>query len=132
MGNTFLLSLIWNKLGNRKIQIYSISGIFLFYLFFNLYYFFGKSGEMTLKILFLNLIISMALGIFVSGVIFFGLQNLSQKRNSFLSEIGILNKDNFIRVYIIYYMIMIPIGFFIIRLKKTVYNTGYNSLWYCI
>ncbi len=113
MGNTFLISLIWNKLGNRKIQVYSISGIFLFYLMFNLYYFFGESGEMTLRTLFLNLIISMAIGAFVSGVVLFIWQSLNQKKNSFLSEIGILNKDNFVRVYIMYYMIMIPIGFLI-------------------
>jgi hypothetical protein len=52
----------------------------------------------------------MSIGIFVSVVILYGWFNIEQKKNSFLNKSEILNFDYFLRIYILYYLIMLPIG----------------------
>jgi hypothetical protein len=110
MDNTFWLTLFWNKLGNRKIQVYSILCILLYFISVHLYWYFGENFKMSLTKLSLNFLISILLGAFVSGILLFFWQQLKNKKNSFLNQEETLNIENFIRIYIIYYAITIPIG----------------------
>lgn len=107
--NSIILSIIWNKLGNKKFQIYSMVSIFLFYVSVNIYFYFKENGEMTTEILFLNILVSIGIGTVVSGVILFVWHNLNSKRNDFINQYEILNFDNFLRIYIMYYIIVIPL-----------------------
>lgn len=108
--NSIMLSIIWNKLGNKKLQIYSMVSIFLFYVSVNIYFYFKENGEMSIEILFLNILVSIGIGTVVSGVILFIWQSLKLKRNDFLNQYEIMNFDNFLRIYIMYYIIIIPLG----------------------
>ncbi len=110
MRTFFSENIIWKKLENRKIKMFSIIGIFLFYIIYNLNFNVQNNVEMSFLKLCLGLLISMSIGIFVSGVILYGWFNIEQKKNSFLNKSEILNFDYFLRIYILYYLIMLPIG----------------------
>ncbi len=110
MKTFFSENIIWKKLENQKIKTFSIIGIFLFYIIYNLNFNNQNNVEMSFLELLLGLIISMSLGIFVSGVILYSWFNIEQKKNSFLNKSEILNFDYFLRIYILYYLIMLPIG----------------------
>ncbi|MHB0756896.1 hypothetical protein [Polaribacter sp. M15] len=110
MKTFFSENVIWKKLENQKIKTFSIIGIFLFYIIYNLNFNNQNNVEMPFLELLLGLIISMSLGIFVSGVILYGWFNIEQKKNSLLNKTEILNFDYFLRIYILYYLIMLPIG----------------------
>lgn len=101
--NSFLSqNIIWNILEKRNVKICAIVGILLFYIIYNI--------ETPFFELLLSLFIVMSLGICVSGIILYGWLNLEQKKDPFLNKAEILNIDYFIRIYILYYVIMIPIG----------------------
>lgn len=98
---------MWNKLENQKVKIFSISTIFLFYLLTIL---FSKTQFSLIEIL-LGLILAMSVGAFVSYVFIEGSYNYRKMKNSFLNKDEVLNFDYFTRVYILYYLIGIPISF---------------------
>ena len=106
----FSENVIWKKLKNRNIKIFSITGIFLFYIIYNLNFNEQNNVEMHFLELLLGLLLSMSLGVFVSGVILYSWFNLEQKKNTFLNKYEILNFDYFVRIYILYYLIMLPVG----------------------
>jgi len=110
MRTFFSKNIIWKKLENRKIKMFSIIGIFLFYIIYNLNFNVQNNVEMSILKLCLGLLISMSIGIFVSGVILYSWFNIEQKKNSFLNKSEILNFDYFLRIYILYYVIMLPFG----------------------
>jgi hypothetical protein len=110
MKTFFSENVIWKKLENKKIKMFSIIGIFLFYIIYNLNFNAQNNVEIFFFDFCLGLLISMSIGIFVSGVILFIWLNIEHKRNSFLNKSEILNLDYFIRIYILYYIIMLPIG----------------------
>jgi hypothetical protein len=110
MKINFTDNIIWKKLKNRNIKIFLIIGIFLFYIIYNLSLNQINNIEMPFYELLLGLVISMSLGIFVSGVILYSWLDIEQKKNNFLNQSEILNFDYFIRIYILYYLIMLPIG----------------------
>lgn len=104
-------TIIWHKLANRKVQIYSFLCIFLYIISTSFFWYFGENEKISFTEIFLNFFIFMLLGAFVSGIILFFIQNVKQNKNAFINQTKILNTENFIRVYIIYYAITIPIGF---------------------
>jgi hypothetical protein len=110
MRTFFSENIIWKKLKNRKIKMFSIIGIFLFYIIYNLNFYAQNNVEMSFIKLCLGLLISMSIGVFVSVVILYSWFNIEQKKNSFLNKSEILNFDYFLRIYILYYVIMLPIG----------------------
>ncbi|QVY66912.1 hypothetical protein [Polaribacter sp. Q13] len=110
MKNIFSENIIWQKLENRKIKIFSIVGIFLFYVIYNLNFNFQNNVEMSFFELLFGLGISMSLGIFVSGIILYIWFEIEQKKNTFLNKSEILNFDYLTRIYILYYVIMLPFG----------------------
>ena len=110
MKTFFSLNIIWKKLEKRKIKFFSLGGILLFYIIYNLNYNIQNNMETIFFELLLNLILSMSSGVFFSGIILFGWVNIEQKKNSFFNKSEILNFDYFLRVYILFYLIMLPIG----------------------
>ncbi|QTE24344.1 hypothetical protein [Polaribacter cellanae] len=95
---------IWNKLENRKVKIFSIIAIFLFYLL----PFPNFTTDFSVTDLLLGLLLVMSIGAFVSFVYLESSYNYRKKRNSFLNKDEVLNFDYFTRVYILYYFIVIP------------------------
>ena len=110
MSTFFSQNIIWRILEKRNIKLFSIVGIFLFYIIYNLNFNIQNNVEMSFFELLFGLLISMSLGIFVSGVILYGWLNLEKKKNKFINKSEILNIDYFTRIYILYYVIMLPIG----------------------
>ena len=104
-----LQNLIWNKLESRKVKIFSIATIFLFYLIYNLI----STSQISLLNLSLGLILVMSIGVFVSYVILEGLLHFRKQKNTFLRRNEIINLDYFTRIYILYYYIMIPISYLV-------------------
>ena len=110
MGNTYLLSLIWNKLGNLKIQIYSIAIIFLYLITTHLFWYFGEDGKTSLSTISMNFLYSISIGGIYSGLILFFIQSLKLKKNIFINQGGIINRENFLRAYIIISVFIAPFG----------------------
>ena len=102
----FSTNIIWRKLENRALKIFSIVGIFSFCIIYNL----NSNIEISFLEFLLVTLILMSLGIFVSGIILYGWYNLELKKNIFLNRSEILNFDYFTRIYILYYVIMLPFG----------------------
>jgi hypothetical protein len=107
---SLFMTIIWHKLANRKIQIYSMLCIFLYIISSSLYWYFGENGNISFSEISLNFFIFILLGAIVSVVILFFTQNIKQNKNDFINQTKILNTENFIKIYIIYYAITIPIG----------------------
>lgn len=110
MGNAYLLSLIWNKLGNLKIQIYLITIIFLYLITTHLFWYFEENGEASLSNISMNFLYSISIGGIYSGLILFFIQSLKLKKNIFINQGGIITRENFLRMYIIVSVIIAPFG----------------------
>lgn len=95
---------IWKKLENRKVKIYSIVVIFLFYLLPIPSF----TSDFSFIDLLFGLLLALSIGAFVSFVYLESSYNYRKKRNSFLNKDEVLNFDYFTRVYILYYFIVIP------------------------
>jgi hypothetical protein len=76
MRTFFSENIIWKKLENRKIKMFSIIGIFLFYNIYNLNFNIQNNMEMSFLMWCLGLLISMSIGIFVSGAILYSWFNI--------------------------------------------------------
>ena len=69
MKTFFSKNIIWKKLKNRNIKIYSILGILFFYIIYNLNFNNQNNVEMSFFELLFGLGVTMSLGIIVSGII---------------------------------------------------------------
>lgn len=94
---------VWDKLENRKVKIYSIIAIFLFYLLPFPHF----TTDFSIIDLLLGLLLAMSIGAFVSFVYLEGSFHFRKNRNPLLNKDEVLNLDTFTRVYIIYYFINI-------------------------
>ena len=111
MSLSDLQNLIWSKLENKSVKKYSITLIFLLYLLFNVINDFRNNIKPQIPYYLLGTILFMSIGVFCSYVILEGLFHFRKQKNAFLTRSEIINTDYFTRVYILYYLAIIPIGF---------------------
>lgn len=110
MRNILFENIIWKKLENRKIKLFSIIGIFFFYLIYHLSFYVNRDMEIPFLDLILVALKAMAVGIFGAGILLWGLYNIELNKNKFLNRYDILNFDYFMRCYVLCFLIIIPLG----------------------
>jgi hypothetical protein len=103
---------IWNKLSNQTAQIILIIVIAFSILFSRIYMLRAENGQINIIDLFVQVISTIVLGIFASFMfILFAQINRNGFKNIDFSVV--LDKNNILRIFILYNIITIPLTLFL-------------------
>ena len=100
---------IWNLLDNKKIQTLLITLIILALIVTQIYLIIHQEREITVKEVIINTILSLIPGTFVSMMILFMISRKEYSNRISLTRLDIINSNNFIKIFIIFNIIIIPI-----------------------
>lgn len=99
----------WSILDNKKIQTLLITLIILALILTQIYLIIYQEREITAKEVILNTILSLIPGTFFSMMILFMISRKGYSNKISFMTLDIINYNNFIKIFIIFNMIIIPI-----------------------